>query len=289
VTVPALRAPLLAVGAAAVAVAGVALAANAASFTDPAGDSGGAPDVTAVAISSSDNGRVTVSITAGGRASLTTQDQVGFVLDVDQNPDTGSVLYGSEIAVVLEGPVVKVYRAGPSGFLTEDAPVPGSLQGSFSGGVATFSFAPGDLGIAPGGGFNLAVTSFGENGTDIAPNIRTVNYQLVSGTQAPSLGPDRRAPVDEAVTTLAKRGTTVHLDYSASDGRGETADTLRVFHGKRVVKTVRYALDDTNPFLYYFARWSVPRKARGPYRFCVSSVDRAGNRSKVACAKITLR
>jgi hypothetical protein len=81
----------------------------------------------------------------------------------------------------------------------------------------------------------------------------------------------------------------VELWYFVADGRAETADTLRVYRGKKVLKTIRVPFDDTNPFLPYVATWRVPKKIRGKLRFCVTSVDRAGNKSNVSCAPLTIK
>ncbi len=62
-----------------------------------------------------------------------------------------------------------------------------------------------------------------------------------------------------------------------------------VYRGRKVLKRISYRLEDTSPFLSYFARWSVPKKVRGKLRFCVSSTDRAGNKGKASCAALTIR
>ena len=281
------QAILLATVGAAIAV-GAAAAANSSGFVDPAGDAGDGPDLASVAVSSDDSGTITVRETVANRTTLSADDQVGFTLDVDQNPDTGSVLYGSELAIVLNGASPAVFRTGPSGYLTEEAPLPPSLRVVFVGGVATFSFAAADVGIASNGGFNISAQGFAPAGADTAPDIRTVNYQLVPGTPPPALGPDTRAPVDTAVASHGRRGKVAHLDFFTADGRAETADTIRVFRGKRVVKTIAYPLNDNNPFFEYYARWRVPKNARGAYHFCVRSTDRAGNKSNTDCAKIRI-
>jgi hypothetical protein len=56
-----------------------------------------------------------------------------------------------------------------------------------------------------------------------------------------------------------------------------------------VLKTIHIPFDDTNPFLPYVATWRVPKKIRGKLRFCVNSVDRAGNKSNVSCAPLTIK
>ena len=81
----------------------------------------------------------------------------------------------------------------------------------------------------------------------------------------------------------------MHLDYLAADGRGQTADVVRVFNKGHVIKTFAYRLGDTAPFDNYYAPWHAPRKINGPLKFCVFSTDAARNKSNTACAPIKLR
>lgn len=273
-------------GVAALALAGAAAAANTGSFTDPAGDSGSAPDVTGVALSNDDGGLVTVKVTLGNRGTLGSGDGVGVGIDSDQNPDTGTVFYGTEYELDLEGSSTKFYRAAANGFY-EEAPLPASVQASFSGGVVTVTFKPSDLGITTG--FNVYAVAFDSSAIDLSPDIRAVNYQLVNGTPPPALSPDHRAPIDEALRSLGTHGKVAELYYFASDGRAETADAIVVYKGKKVVKRINYRLEDTNPFLPYVARWKVPKKTKGKLRFCVTSTDRAGNKSNTSCAPLTIK
>jgi hypothetical protein len=271
---------------AALALAGVALGANTGSFADVEGDAGTAPDVTAVAISSDDAGIVTVKVTLSNRTTFGASDGVGIGIDADQNPDTGTVFYGAEYELDFEGTAARFYRAGANGFY-EEAPLPASLRASFSTGVVTISFKPSELGTPAG--FNVYAVGFDNSTLDSAPDIRAVNYQLVGGTSAPPLQPDHRAPVDEAIKSIGTHGKLASLYYFASDGRAETSDAIVVYKGKKVVKRINYLLEDTNPFLPYVARWKVPKKTKGKLRFCVTSTDRAGNKSNTSCATLTVK
>jgi hypothetical protein len=265
---------------------GVAFAANTGSFGDVAGDSGSAPDVTGVAISNDDTGMVTINVTLSNRGVFATSDGVGIGIDADQNPDTGAVFYGAEYELDLEGATTRFYRAAANGFY-EEAALPPSFKASFSGGAVTVTFKPSEIGASTG--FNVYAAAFDNSAIDLSPDIRTVNYQLVGGTQPPALSPDHRAPIDEAVRSIGTHGKTVSLYYFASDGRAETADAIVVYKGKKVVKRINFRLEDTNPFLPYLARWKVPKKTKGKLRFCVTSTDRAGNKSNTSCAALTIK
>ncbi len=152
-------------------------------------------------------------------------------IDADQNPDTGSVLYGAEFGLDLTGGRPAFLRPGPGGYLDEAS---GTFTATMGGGVVTFTFKASDVGLTPTSGFD-------------------------------------------------------GLSYFSADGRGVTAETIRVFKGKKVLKTFKFGLADTNPFLGYYASWKVPKKVKGKLRFCVQSVDRAGNKSNTSCAALTIK
>src|SRR5262245_24502127 len=268
----------------------VAAAANSASFPDQPGDVTLVPDITALNVSNDDAGTITISMTfSPSRTIGLPGDEFGVALDLDQNPDTGSVYYGTEVLMVFEQSGLHFGRAAGNGFTA--APPPPSLHGTIGNGVVTFSVNASDLGLAPNGGFNIVALSdsavVGE--LDTAPDIRTFNYQLVVGPPPPPPPPDTRAPVDRAFASHGVHGKTVRLSYWAADGRGATADTLRVYRKSRLLGTVRIRLGDASPFLNYYARWHAPRKVRGKLRFCVQSTDAAGNRSNQSCAPLTIR
>jgi hypothetical protein len=265
---------------------GVALAANSGSFLDPAADADRSPDITGVAISNDDAGIVTVTLTLGNRPTFAADDGAGIGIDVDQNPDTGSVYYGAEYELDLDGGVASVLRAGSDGSYTQ-APAPASYHATFTGGVVTFSVKASDLGVSTG--FNLYTVGYDRNWIDSAPDIRTVNYQLVGGAAAPALAPDARAPVDLALKSTGVHGKVARLVYVAADGRGETADAIVVYRGRKVLKRISYRLADTSPFLPYVASWKVPKQTKGKLRFCVTSTDRAGNKSNTSCATLTIK
>jgi hypothetical protein len=265
---------------------GIALAANSGSFFDPASDAETSPDITGVAIANDDGGIVTVKLTLANRPTFGADDGAGIGIDIDQNPDTGSIFYGAEYQLDLDGNNAIVVQAAPDGTYTP-AVAPASYHASFAGGVVTFSFRASDFGVTAG--FNLYAVGLDNKWIDLAPDIRTVNYQIVAGTAQPALSPDRRAPIDEALKSTGVHGKVARLAYFASDGRGETADTIVVYRGRKVLKRINFPLADTIPFLSYVAPWKVPKKTKGKLRFCVTSTDRAGNKSNTSCAALTIK
>ncbi|HET7807727.1 MAG TPA: hypothetical protein VFK71_04465, partial [Gaiellaceae bacterium] len=64
---------------------------------------------------------------------------------------------------------------------------------------------------------------------------------------------------------------------------------IRVFRGRRLLKTIWTPLADANPFRTAETTWHVPAGLRGHLRFTVRSFDAAGNRSAVATAALIVR
>jgi len=270
--------------------AGVALAANTKSFGDAGGDASDSPDLTAVSIANDDAGVVTVKLTVGNRSTLSNAEAVAVGLDTDQNPDTGSAFYGTEVelawSVSTDEPLL--FRA--DGWSFKAGPLPdGGLGwecGTFEGG---YFVDPSQLGLTPSSGFNVVAATVSRH-VDTAPDIGTFNYQLVAGTQPPKLGPDTRAPhVANVFPARAVHGKLATLTYWTLDGRGKTADTLRLYRGRRLLKTIQRALRDSNPFKLSHVAWRVPRTLRGRLRFSVSSADAAGNESNLRWASLSIR
>jgi hypothetical protein len=83
------------------------------------------------------------------------------------------------------------------------------------------------LGITPTSGFNVVAVTVSPH-IDTAPDIGTFNYQPVAGTPAPKLGPDTRAPHVLAYPARATHAKLATLAYQTLDGRGKTADTVRI-------------------------------------------------------------
>ena len=148
-----IAAPLCAVGA--LVVAGVAGAANNSGFSDRSGDVKLAADIAGVNVSNDDTGTITIQMAFDEDALPPglPGEQTGVALDLDQNPDTGTVYYGTEAAFALEsgvgGTTLRFSRAAGSEF-KPDTPPP-SLHGTVDpiDRTATFTVRAADLGLAP--------------------------------------------------------------------------------------------------------------------------------------------
>ncbi len=268
-----------------------ALAANSATYPDRAGDSGAAADITLVSVSSDDAGLVTVRVEFPGRPTLSGNDGVALGLDVDQNPDTGSIFYGTEYVIVVAGnggyAVQRAVRRTFERAFEESVP-PASLQVTLTAGAATIVFNRADFGMS-GGGFNFFVDTERGQAVDFTPDFATVNYQFVAGTPPPPLARDALRPMVRALPATGKRGRTARLFLRAADNRNEARADVQISRRGRIVGRSNTSFRQISAFYRYYITVRVPRSTpRGRYQFCIRLVDRAGLRSPWSCARLTV-
>jgi hypothetical protein len=270
---------------------GVAGADNSTFFPDPAGDAGSSLDITGLEVSNYEgyfnflNFWVTLAgpVRCGGDGAGV---QVLVALDLDQNPDTGSAFYGTEVEFApYNTDEAQFFRA--HGWDFRGAPPPEGFSWGCGPTGMGYSVNTAALGLSPSMGFNVVAAVLGPR-IDTAPDIRTFNYQPVFGTPLPNPGPDTRAPHVNAFSTSAVHGKVAKLGYWALDGRGTTAETIRVYRRSRLLKTIRRPLGNSNPFDLSHVAWRVPSDARGWLRFSVRSVDAAGNKSTLSWASLAI-
>jgi hypothetical protein len=258
-------------------------------FTDPSGDAGSSLDITGVKVTESASD-IEVELRVSGAPGLQ-EDGPLVALDLDQNPDTGSAFYGTEVEVALVGsgnardaePVL--YKAHGWDFLAEN-PVqpPGGMIDSDKVG---FVLSRSQLGPDPEPGFNIVASSVGSH-PDSAPDVGTFDFEPGGGTH-PLPMPDRRSPKVFAFDSLGTHGKDAKLEYWVLEGRGRTRQLIHIFRGHRLLKTIWAPLADANPFGTTATTWHVPPKVHGHLRFTVRSIDAAGNRSRLATASLTVR
>lgn len=260
------------------------------SFPDRVGDAGSDIDITGLDVESA-YGFLTLRVNVAGTYDWDQGEGGAIVaLDIDQNPDTGSAFYGTELEFVFEGGMwdshAALYRANGWDFQPVDPDV--WLQWGMADHFLEFTASLSDLGIAPNAGFNV-VAAVPSAHTDTAPDLGTFNFQQVPGTPPPPTGPDTRAPHVSAFPASATHEKVAELNYWALDGRGRTGETVRIYRRSRLLKTIRVPLADSNPFETSRVSWRVPRKLRGSLRYSVRSVDAAGNRSTLSWARLVIR
>ncbi|HEY6150186.1 MAG TPA: hypothetical protein VIW19_06670 [Gaiellaceae bacterium] len=280
--------------AAALMVVGVAGAtASSVSYPDPAGDAGKYPDIVRVDVLEDQTfSGPHLTFWATFSATQPCGDSGGppvvFALDLDQNPDTGSAFYGAEAELTRDQYGSPLLLRSIGWDFAAASPQPDSGFGAGCGpDGAGFDLHRSDLGLAPGAGFNVVAVVASPH-TDSAPDMGTFNYP--GAGSPPSLGPDKRAPhIASVFPARAVHGKLARLTYWTLDGRGRTAETIRVYRRNRVIATIRRPLGETNPFDLTHVSWRVPGNVRGKLRFSVVSLDAAGNRSSVRWGQLSVR
>jgi hypothetical protein len=261
-------------------------------FSDPAGDAGSALDITAVKVTEWAD-QIDVELTVNAGAGLQ-EDGPLVALDLDQNPDTGSAFYGTEVEVALVGsgnardaePVL--YKAHGWDFLATTRAGAGTGIGTETGTQTVgFSIPRQALGPDPEPGFDIVASSVSRH-PDNAPDVGTFEFEP-PGSKHPPLGSDRRPPKLFAFDSLGMRGKDAKLEYWVLEGRGRSRQVIRVFRGRRLLKTIWTPLADANPFGTAATTWHVPPKLRGRLRFTVRSIDATGNKSALAHAALVVR
>jgi len=282
---------LLACAAAALVIVGVAGADYSVTFPDRVGDAGSSLDITGLRVSEAEGYLFfTVTFADNFLCRGETGDLGSVVaIDTDQNPDTGSAFYGTEFELSFDNSAQDAELLRAHGWDFKAAPLPANGTGWGCGPTGeAYQLRASDLGLAPNAGFNVVAAVLSPH-TDTAPDIRTFNFQPVPGRLPPPLGQDARAPHVLALPSSGTHGKVAELDYWALDGRGKTADTIRIYGRQRLLKTIRRALHDSNPFDLSHLAWRVPRNLRGRLRFSARSADAAGNRSSLSWTELTIR
>jgi hypothetical protein len=192
----------------AVLLVGAAGAGSTISFSDPLGDGGSSTDITALEISSSPgfpgfSGGVGFWATVKPDSSWCRSEggdvPLLVAVDTDQNPDTGSAFYGTEVEFAFEpsgqaraGEGIFLRAAGwdfrrvsfPDGFGWGCGPD----GGGYSGGAAA-------MGLSPTAGFNVVVATQGPTSTRLRTSARSTT------SPCPGRSPRRSALTRERLTS----------------------------------------------------------------------------------------
>jgi hypothetical protein len=99
---------------------------------------------------------------------------------------------------------------------------------------------------------------------------------------------DTERPHIHALKSKGRQGDRARLKYTVWDDSSITRTALVVFVGKQAVAAGSTRYGRVRRGVVYAAIWRVPRKKLQKVKFCVQATDRAGNRSKVSCAKVVI-
>lgn len=112
----------------------------------------------------------------------------------------------------------------------------------------------------------------------------------LNGDGTPTKKQDKRKPTAQALYTPAKRGTVAKLRFKIYDDQGVAKAITSVKRGSTLVGTAQTGYGPVASGSVYYVGWHVPAKAaKGNYWFCVTAVDRAGNKSAQSCAPLALK
>ena len=211
--------------------------AGADTFTDPAGDSSTAPDITQVAVSDvAATGMIGIAVTAAGMKPATTRFYV--FLDTDMNPSTGFG-DGSEYVLSLEEDDQGAFWWDAlhwDGTQWQELQQSATMGYSRAGDVHTFMLSRADLGNPTAPGFTLYVSAVG---VDAADNVIAKDYAPDGGEyaylfSAPAPATTTTSPAAPAPAAKPAIGVPATVPASAVAGKRFTV-AFRVTRGGAVL------------------------------------------------------
>ncbi len=98
-------------------------------------------------------------------------------------------------------------------------------------------------------------------------------------------------PNVHALAATGRLGSLIRLRFSVFDDTGEARETLRIYRGARIAKTLALGFAPAGSTATRVAFWRAPKTQRGnaKRKFCVNAWDRGNNVSTFSCAAIRLR
>ena len=112
----------------------------------------------------------------------------------------------------------------------------------------------------------------------------------LNGDGTPTVTQDKKKPTARALLTAAKRGGVAKLRFKIYDDHGIAKAITTVKRGTTVIGKATTGYGPVVSGSVYYVGWRVPRKAaKGKYTFCVTAIDRAGNKSAQSCAPVALK
>jgi hypothetical protein len=245
-------------------------------FTDPAGDSNGAPDITTVAIGDDfETGTITLAVKAPG-GPQTSDSVLNVWFDVDKNPATGDQ-NGNEFITAVD-------MVGHWGFWHwngsdwESALSPTVHLGK-DGETQVWSFNKTDLG-GTAGFATYVVGAVRGGGRDRAPDAGAWTYDLATEPPPPDLGtPMIGNPFTTPLNPIAGRRFTVSFWVTWSETTEAVTSGTMICNPTVAGKTLRHV----ESFKNGQARLSftIPKSAKGKLlkvKLTISSGDRSATR-----------
>jgi hypothetical protein len=262
---------------------GMSATAGTGSFTDPAGDAKGSPDITGVAVTSDANGTVQLSLTVPGVEAIdAAQDpEVDVYFDTDKNGATGSPA-GNEYDLYY-------WRtADDSGWDLEkwdgtkyaEAPASQTLLFSRSGDTLTWRFNSKTDIVTSGFNFFVASGIFDSSNNEIseddAPDDGVWTFDVSSAVIAPAVGKPLAVPKRPVHGKLFSVSFPITRTDTGRQLQGGTVSVAATIGGKPVPKNASLANATAHVAL------QVPAKAKGKtlvVKVTISANGRTATRS----------
>jgi hypothetical protein len=173
----------------------------------------------------------------------------------------------------LGSPTSYQFQYGPNTNYAFRTPTAGAGSGT-----ATLPVSAAISGLSPKTTYHFRIVAL-RGGTPVAYGADRTFTTLAA--------PDTTPPYVLALASSGRRGYLVRLYYHVRDNSGVTRDTITVYQRTRQTKVIATAFGPAVWTVTYYVNWRAPLSGTG-FRFCVRSWDRAGNRSNLSCAPISL-
>jgi hypothetical protein len=155
-----------------------------------------------------------------------------------------------------------------------------AAQGEFNAADNTLSLT---LNAAPAATTTTTTTTTTTKSTSGAPTG-------LNGDGTPTKKQDKKKPTAQAMVTPAKRGAVAKLRFKIYDDHGVAKAIATIKRGGAVVAKASTGFGPVAAGSVYYVGWHVPATAaKGNYSFCVTAIDRAGNKSAQSCAPVALK
>jgi hypothetical protein len=252
-----------------------------ASFVDPTGDSGEAPDISSVTVSHDDHGIVTFALGITNRPQLLSTDFVQVFVNFDGSSSTGE--HGFDVAIQVQWPVNKLFFYFGSTWVQIGET---SLRSSYADGQLTISAALFDLRVI--GAFDFWVAAGADTGgtgmEDLAPDGEGTFYSYA--VKVPLFFEHLDAPL---AVKAGKAFTASMMLVTDGEAEGMVTCTATI-GGNRVAGTARWlnllitSPNDPESFIRKeigregdaLCSFKVPKKARGKLISATITATRSG-------------
>lgn len=240
--------------------------------SDPVGDSGAAPDVSAITVSSTDSsaGILTFQVQLANRPAPPSDEVILVALDTDSNPATGGG--GSEYALAYSGGDYFSFKWNGTSFVLANAP---SFQGVYTTSMVSFQISAFDAGVGSSFGYRVVASSADDSAHDFVPDSSETVYNLVPPPPpAPAPPTNQRPRLTSASAT--RKTTSVTVRFRACDD-SEGSGKLRAITRRASSSNVRlFPVNQLMGCNVYAVSWRLP-KTKGT--LAVSFIDAGGRES----------